>query len=839
MRPGLGPVRLRACSSVEPGGAPGHIMGRNIFVFVTAPLLLCGLAKAISEAPCDGIFESVSGIYSRCGAHNWIFVGSQYYHRTLLIARSEDGCGEHYTLKTYVREPGMDFTLNTTTDVPYGTEPFAIRLTCPIGFDVRITTQSNSGCSFNPCNLRISANFLSERVPTQWNAKHLPSSTDAPDAATQICNNGGFRENSATGSCACPPGFGGPTCEDACGWDKYGDNCELACTGKPQGCKGVAFCHSNCTCAAGFKGPTCDQVCGPGLYGANCTQTCGQCKYGDVCDPVTGHCPEDCRPGYVRPFCQKYIPLRHLANAPDIHEVGSTTVKGSFPTTIDSTNGLGSVVFYQLQYKDQSKPNGDWVPSTLGRLPADFLGAETAPQNFTMLNLPPDTSLLVRVLLLDEEMHAFNFPPAVEVRTSGRRRVEKLKVTNVSARGANLTWESYDFTQGDYFFVRHECLSLVACPGACPHPDGIMSVASPSVSLERLLPAAKYRVTVEAADNHKEAVTFTTGFLLPDASVSSLRVSARTNSSALVEWGPSDQCEWVFGPTAQYAWSLQPLGSKAGTATAANTTATSTVLTGLQPLANYQFSVNLFNTEGESPARRTATLNFSTYHTVPDPPRDLTVYRLNRTAVWLRWREPSRPSGTLRAYIIETTPVKEKGDASRGPPRLLRSERLPVGSHCEAWPDLVCYTVSRLRPRSRYTITVSAVNEHGDKPGEPSSVEASTVKGVSEPPQDFRVLSRDKTSALVAWRMPNKINGDLTSFEVAVARQVRADEESAETDVPDPDLERILVTKEQPQYEYRVEGLQPGATYAVTVNCGHGGRVAHLEVTTDEEDEAA
>ncbi|XP_034252546.1 uncharacterized protein LOC117652024 [Thrips palmi] len=188
-------------------------MARNIFAFVIAPLLLCGLAKALSEVPCDGMFEAVGEIISpSCSTHNWTFIGSQYYKRTLLIARTRES-GADYTLEAYVRRPGMDFTLNTTIRVPFGSIPFATQLTCPAGIDVRII-MANSGCHYGPCDLRIRANFLSERVPTQWNSKHVPSSTDAPDAATEICNNGGFRENSATGSCACPPGFGGPTCED-------------------------------------------------------------------------------------------------------------------------------------------------------------------------------------------------------------------------------------------------------------------------------------------------------------------------------------------------------------------------------------------------------------------------------------------------------------------------------------------------------------------------------------------------------------------------------------------------------------------------------------------------
>lgn len=58
-----------------------------------------------------------------------------------------------------------------------------------------------------------------------------------------------------------------------------------------------------------------------------------------------------------------------------------------------------------------------------------------------------------------------------------------------------------------------QCLSLVACSGPCPVPDRIVTASVPSTTLEDLLPAAKYRVTVEAAENHKEETVFTTELL--------------------------------------------------------------------------------------------------------------------------------------------------------------------------------------------------------------------------------------------------------------------------------------------------------------------------------------
>ena len=44
-------------------------------------------------------------------------------------------------------------------------------------------------------------------------------------------------------------------------------------------------------------------VCSAHYYGSNCNIPCGQCTGDDVCDNVTGHCPNGCKPHWTGPTC--------------------------------------------------------------------------------------------------------------------------------------------------------------------------------------------------------------------------------------------------------------------------------------------------------------------------------------------------------------------------------------------------------------------------------------------------------------------------------------------------------------------------------------------------------
>ena len=44
--------------------------------------------------------------------------------------------------------------------------------------------------------------------------------------------------------------------------------------------------------------------CEDRFYGTECTESCGHCSDDDVCDKLTGHCPNRCQSDFKPPLCQ-------------------------------------------------------------------------------------------------------------------------------------------------------------------------------------------------------------------------------------------------------------------------------------------------------------------------------------------------------------------------------------------------------------------------------------------------------------------------------------------------------------------------------------------------------
>ncbi|ROT69632.1 putative receptor-type tyrosine-protein phosphatase S-like [Penaeus vannamei] len=136
--------------------------------------------------------------------------------------------------------------------------------------------------------------------------RDCPAQKYGPDCSSDcpVCHNGGVCD-SHTGTCVCPPGYYGTSCQHAClpGW--FGASCQLPCRRDLIGfqvpeegkCSGLTFCVPapyGCSCAPGYKGPACDEECDAGTYGVNCQGRCDGCAAG--CHPVTGTC-SSCTPG--------------------------------------------------------------------------------------------------------------------------------------------------------------------------------------------------------------------------------------------------------------------------------------------------------------------------------------------------------------------------------------------------------------------------------------------------------------------------------------------------------------------------------------------------------------
>ncbi|GFY38653.1 receptor-type tyrosine-protein phosphatase kappa [Trichonephila inaurata madagascariensis] len=126
------------------------------------------------------------------------------------------------------------------------------------------------------------------------------------------CMNGGICHD-IRGNCICPPGFNGPTCENACAPGFFGQKCNMKCAlGSEvgnQACKGALICLPDpygCSCAAGFYGIFCDKVCRFGTYGAGCSETRNcHCSDGKNCNPFSGVCDGECQSNWYGKHCDE------------------------------------------------------------------------------------------------------------------------------------------------------------------------------------------------------------------------------------------------------------------------------------------------------------------------------------------------------------------------------------------------------------------------------------------------------------------------------------------------------------------------------------------------------
>eukprot|EP00105_Crassostrea_gigas_P039838 XP_019923986.1 PREDICTED: teneurin-3-like [Crassostrea gigas] len=88
----------------------------------------------------------------------------------------------------------------------------------------------------------------------------------------------------------------------------YGSNCDTPC---PENCKD-STCHiqsGSCfNCKPGWSGMYCNTKCREGWYGVNCKQQCeGHCRYGTICNHVTGQCDRGCDAGWTGYMCDKSL----------------------------------------------------------------------------------------------------------------------------------------------------------------------------------------------------------------------------------------------------------------------------------------------------------------------------------------------------------------------------------------------------------------------------------------------------------------------------------------------------------------------------------------------------
>ncbi|XP_067010322.2 phosphatidylinositol phosphatase PTPRQ [Anabrus simplex] len=262
----------------------------------------------------------------------------------------------------------------------------------------------------------------------------------------KICDNGGVCDE-FLGVCACPPGFTGNFCDDACGENHFGQDCGGRCSNSQYGCRGVMLCtpHSNCSCASGFSGLSCNESCPPGKFGGDCHQQCGHCLEND-CNIYTGHCPRGCKAGYYPPQCQHHY--TYLLEPPTITNISIINVSISFSLMPEKLAGRGHPTFYNIQYRMHR--NKSWVLES----------SHTLPQNETEVHydlsgLHPTTNYQLRVVLVDQDGNFFDDDYAIPYTnfttfcSPPECPFYNLKVTWVKEKSFAIEWEFHESDMGN------------------------------------------------------------------------------------------------------------------------------------------------------------------------------------------------------------------------------------------------------------------------------------------------------------------------------------------------------------------------------------------------------
>ncbi|XP_047493150.1 uncharacterized protein LOC125041850 isoform X2 [Penaeus chinensis] len=263
------------------------------------------------------------------------------------------------------------------------------------------------------------------------------------------CENGGIC-HPRTGTCICPPGYMGPTCQIVCSQGRFGSICQLECTKASLGfdlpeegsCHHLTICLPDpygCSCAAGHTGPLCERRCKRGSYGAGCTLSCESfCENGN-CNSTTGKCSNGCKSHIPCTVDGSVLNLPRLSRPPGITGVTSTSalvVFSPWHRDMDYGSTNFSITGYRVRYRiDQ---DADWQET-------DSSDSHSGDRSVQLENLWPGYKYRVRVLVVTE--HGFlDGSTNQRVQTAdfitncsdpSITEVEKMEVTNSSI---SLSW---------------------------------------------------------------------------------------------------------------------------------------------------------------------------------------------------------------------------------------------------------------------------------------------------------------------------------------------------------------------------------------------------------------
>ncbi|XP_064476698.1 receptor-type tyrosine-protein phosphatase T-like [Ornithodoros turicata] len=645
------------------------------------------------------------------------------------------------------------------------------------------------------------------------------------------CKNGGICHD-IIGRCICPPGFKGELCEEPCGDDKYGQQCQKRCSDtnpdpESKTCSGIMICLPDpygCSCGTGFKGFFCNETCSEHKYGADCKQkrVC-YCKNNGTCNVFTGTCVDDnqeCLHGWKnKPYCDISYPL--LKSKPEVSNINDTSAKVTWnPWNSGHDTGEGNPEAYSLQYKEIA--SAKWSSTRNARSPTIH--------SHLLSGLKPDTSYDVRVLVIDSD-NKYRSEGAQEERFRTRcgrpsEAPSSIVIDTSHSRSITVNWENpprqswncrtinvtlmYNYSRATF--------NLTANPDF--HPKANLSFSTKPYTLWSI------KLRMETPDGGPgEWTAITKARSAQDApsevrGVATVKISAR---SAIILWLPPNEPNGIlrnYGITYQVERLLAPKCNRRNEGHMNSTNVTydtqQITLTGLKPYAQYVFRIKAFTIK----AGQETTLIFSTPEAVPDGSVSFLSPNITREYVKLEWTivPCERANGNISRYRVITRSPEEWE---------VKVYNETTSETKIAYDSLVPYTL--------YYVSVIAENRAGLST-QPASMNFTTLPTKPPAPTALVGEQQSRTSISLTWVVPYPPYGVLKYYNVLFQSENSTTYTTTQVDPKRAICRGMEGTKKQC---FTMSDLRQDTKYYIKVSAanegtGEGNSCKEIEVVTKE-----
>ncbi|XP_068084547.1 uncharacterized protein [Anabrus simplex] len=667
----------------------------------------------------------------------------------------------------------------------------------PITLSAHFIGMNSSVLSISGCNPfdKGDVYLLHNSVPIN----QLPASENARQSlpeSPQKCYNGGIYLEE-TKECICPSGFTGLKCEEGCGPNRYGNDCEGICSGLMQGCKEMIFCKRNlpCMCAPGFTGGDCSsEYIREDYYGAGGRLQCGHCvpDYGS-CNIYTGECESGCRNGYYPPLCQdKY---HTLSVAPEIKLINTSSVL----ITADgsSLDGRGSVKFFQVQYKE--KESLSWL-KLQPREPVNGSFAEI------LTELQPAVWYDARIILIDIDGNSnqdvgvpiVTFQTPCTVPTSKEYHLKSDRVTSSSFK---VSWQYDELNSTSCPLTGFEILFRDQWEEFTQNK----AVGENAVEFSHLIPRRTYLVAVKALTDFgpaplSSALIVTTADDAPGR-VTSLQAKSEGPGMLRISWNKPRLSEGIVQHYRIEYKCLQLLACSLSCQHSRgelNISATVVTLSGLHPHAQYMINVSA-ETAYLGPSKSIVTATQHTGASVAPGNSSTPIIHRSNTCIAVQWEAPADClwlNGYLYGYRYQLVSRAESKE------HILYS----------GMTQNTRINFTDLTPHMQYEVWVYVVTSGGWNESHKLVIPISTRATVPEPVQNLTVYKRAQRLIGIRWALPLKSYGPIKSFKVTYKLKNKSPSEEV-SKIIDP----VPCTAWPDMYCHTINGLIPDEKYVVSV----------------------